>query len=103
MLERECRSVIEVIGRLIQLPQSPMSKDLNDIVLELAASTDQFNTLAQELRLRSLDVDKLKAVVIEQMETFRNFWNTVLAFLVALYVPLSFASVCIADLSMPGD
>lgn len=79
-----------------------MSKDPNDIVLKLAASTDQFDALAQELRLRTLDVDKLNAVVIKKMETFRNFWNTVLAFLVALYVPLSFASVCIADLSIPG-
>lgn len=72
-----------------------MNSDLNNIVLKLAASTDQFDTLARELRLRSMDVDKLKTVVIEQMETSRNFWNTVLAFLVALYVPLSFASVCI--------
>lgn len=98
ILEHECNTATGVITQLIRLPHNPMNTDVSDIVLRLAASTKEFDTLAQELRLRSLDVERLKAVVIEQMETSRNFWNTVLAFLVALYVPLSFASVRVYNL-----
>ena len=99
VLEFECRSAADTIKRLVSMPPKPMDRDLDAIVSKLDAFTIHFETLAQELKLRSADVTKVKMVVIEQMDTSRNFWNTVLAFLVALYVPLSFASVSIADVS----
>jgi len=49
--------------------------------------------LALELDARAISIRAVETMVLKQMELSRNFWSTVVTFVVALYVPISFASV----------
>ena len=49
--------------------------------------------LGHEMNSISQQIDEINKVIKDQMELTQSFWSSVLAFVLAIYVPVSFASV----------
>ena len=93
MLADECEKALAIMNRFELLLAQPVQSSMHRLCFDIGECTVDLRLLAKQLRERGKRITAIKETVKEQMDTSRNFWNTVLAFLVALYVPLSFASV----------
>lgn len=63
---------------------------IEDMFRECAAD---MSGLIPDLEKLAADVDPVEERIKKQMDLSQSFWTTVLGFLVAIYVPISFASV----------
>lgn len=89
----KAQSTLDHYLRLVPRPLTRSNANLCVAQNELAQASKRFSFLHSQLRKHADDVISLTEVIKEQIELSRSFWNTVLGFLVAIYVPLSFASV----------
>lgn len=89
----KAQSTLDHYLRLVPRPLPGSHAKLYRAQNELAQASKRISFLHSQLRKHAHDVISLTEVIKEQIELSRSFWNTVLGFLVAIYVPLSFASV----------
>lgn len=54
--------------------------------------------LARESEKLAKNIDQVMKLVKDQMELSQSFWSTMLVFVVAIYVPISFASVSTSNI-----
>ena len=78
--------------RLIHPPMI-LSDHEQEVYEPLTSHLRTIEGIASDLRADAHNIDGVVRMIKEQMDLSQSFWNTVLAFVVAIYVPLSFASV----------
>ena len=64
-----------------------------DVIGRLDKRVRDVEYLATEIENLARNIEEVHKMIKEHMELTQSFWSMVLAFVVALYVPLSFASV----------
>ncbi|KAL1588154.1 hypothetical protein WHR41_03181 [Cladosporium halotolerans] len=79
-------------SRMLQRPLCEINASIYPVQNELFQTIGQLPLLESELRRCADRITDTKEAIKEQIELSRSFWNTVLGFLVAIYVRLSFAS-----------
>lgn len=95
-IARECDRNLETLKSLISrisLPCTAADISLCHYLAELEEFRFDIQCLAAQLRLQAEAITPVKKLVREQMELVTNYRNTIIAVLVALYVPISFVSV----------
>ena len=80
-------------GRQLVRPPASVPDDLHFVLVEFDRILRDVDFLEGELANIARSIDITTKLVKEQIELSQSFWSTILAFVVAVYVPLSFASV----------
>lgn len=92
MLAEQCEKASAQFEHLLSLPELPLEEPMADICSSLRTSIESIRLVSSQMRILADGLTELKGKILEQMDLSRNFWNGVLGFFVAVYVPLSFAS-----------
>lgn len=88
----QARLSIATASLLCHPPQS-LDDGGYDACQYLSNSMADIEFIATELEKLANDIDQVIKLIKDQMDLSQSFWSTVLAFVVAIYVPISFASV----------
>ncbi|KAK3070991.1 hypothetical protein LTR53_009474 [Teratosphaeriaceae sp. CCFEE 6253] len=83
---------LDMLLRCAVLPCCEADAGLYAVLAQMADCGADIDCLAMHLREKAGEVPAVKKVVREQMELASDYRNTVIAVLVALYVPISFVS-----------
>lgn len=93
MLAEQCGKANKQFEHLLKLPPLPQEESTMDICALLRTNIDNIHLVSSEMQKLAGELTSLKNKIVEQMDLSRTFWNGVLGFFVAIYVPLSFTSV----------
>ncbi|KAK4542863.1 hypothetical protein LTR36_006052 [Oleoguttula mirabilis] len=92
---QQCDAAVETVQMLtacIHLPCEAKDAALYEHLEDLRECRSDLEYIAAQLRAKADAITPLKKLVREQMDLVHNYRNTVIAVLVALYVPISFVS-----------
>ncbi|KAK5122545.1 hypothetical protein LTR85_003808 [Meristemomyces frigidus] len=92
---QQCDDAVRTSDMLVAcvcLPSTAHGVTTYEHLAELRESKTDLEYLASQLRQKAEDIVAVKGLVQEQIELVQNYRNTVIAVLVALYVPISFVS-----------
>jgi hypothetical protein len=95
-----CRRNAGTISEFFYTSKSPPSQSAQPDVNELQNYVDDFEYLANELDKQILRIQTLKTRIIEQADLLDKRRNKLVGLLIAVYVPLAFATVSSYMLSM---
>jgi hypothetical protein len=93
---QRCDKILVTLRTLLarsMLPPTAADVEIYKIMQELDDCAMDLESLSTQLRDKAAEIPRIKKIVREQMELVNNYRNTVIAILVALYVPISFVSV----------
>ena len=95
---QECLSTVASQARLAvaqgsMLASRPAQQGLESALDCLDLHLADIQYLADEIDGLAEGIDSVQKLIKDQMDLAQSFWSTILGFVVAIYVPFSFASV----------